>query len=86
MNLPAHGTASPDPSKASWSVTNNTPSKEQHRFRLARPYSLPGETVPVRLAVFTHRQAPAMFQCSLFPRNRLAELNVPPGAPQCYYE
>jgi len=37
MNLPAHGTASPDPSKASWSVKNNTPSKEQQRFRLARP-------------------------------------------------
>jgi len=38
MNLPAHGTASPDPSKASLSVKNNTPgSKEQQHFRLARP-------------------------------------------------
>ncbi|QCD78687.1 hypothetical protein DEO72_LG1g2323 [Vigna unguiculata] len=38
MNLPAHGTASPDPSKASLSVISNTPeSKEQQRFRLARP-------------------------------------------------
>ncbi|QCD78573.1 hypothetical protein DEO72_LG1g2209 [Vigna unguiculata] len=38
MNLPAHGTASPDPSKASLLVKNNTPeSKEQQRFGLARP-------------------------------------------------
>ena len=38
MNLPAHGTASPDPSKASLSVKNNTPeSKEQQHFCLARP-------------------------------------------------
>ncbi|QCD97616.1 hypothetical protein DEO72_LG6g2327 [Vigna unguiculata] len=38
MNLPAHGTASPDPSKASLSVKNNTPeSKEQQCFHLARP-------------------------------------------------
>jgi len=38
MNLPAHGTTSPDPSKASLSVKNNTPeSKEQQHFRLAQP-------------------------------------------------
>jgi len=38
MNLPAHGTTSPDPSKASLSVKNNTlESKEQQPFRLARP-------------------------------------------------
>ncbi|QCD82519.1 hypothetical protein DEO72_LG2g2859 [Vigna unguiculata] len=38
MNLPAHGTASPDPSKASLSIKNNTPeSNEQQHFRLARP-------------------------------------------------
>ncbi|QCE00493.1 hypothetical protein DEO72_LG7g1783 [Vigna unguiculata] len=38
MNLPAHGTASPDPSKASVSVKNSTPNyTEQQRSRLARP-------------------------------------------------
>jgi len=37
MNLPAHGTASPDPSKASLSVKTTPGSKEQQRYRLARP-------------------------------------------------
>jgi len=38
MNLPAHGTASPDPSKASVSVKDSTPQYTEHqRFRLAQP-------------------------------------------------
>ncbi|QCD83015.1 hypothetical protein DEO72_LG2g3357 [Vigna unguiculata] len=38
MNLPAHGTASPDPSEASVSVKDSTPQyTEQQRFRLAQP-------------------------------------------------
>jgi len=38
MNLPAHGTASPDPSKASLlDKTTHQKSKEQQHFRLARP-------------------------------------------------
>jgi len=74
MNLPAHGTASPDPSKASLSVKNNTPeSKEQQRFRLARP---------------TRRQA-KLFQtawrCSLTARRqrplRPTVFSSPPGGP-----
>jgi len=37
MNLPAHGTTSPDPSKASSLIKNNIPeSKEEQHFRLAR--------------------------------------------------
>jgi len=37
MNLPAHGTASLDPSKASLSVKTTPGNKEQQRYRLARP-------------------------------------------------
>jgi len=38
MNLPADGTTSPDPSKASSLIKSNTPRKqEQQHFCLARP-------------------------------------------------
>ena len=46
--------------------THQTTKGQQH-FRLARPHIPPGETVPDRLAVSTHRQAPASSprHCSL---------------------
>jgi len=83
MNLPAHGTASPDPSKHQFQLKTAHQNTQTTAFPPGPAHTPPGEIAPDRLAVFTHRQAPAMFQCSLFPRNRLAELNVPPGAPQC---
>jgi len=83
MNLPAHGTASPDPSKASSSVkTTHQESKNNSvsawlgpsaaRRNCSRPpggiHSPPGASV---------------LPDPLFPRHRLAELTVPPGASQC---
>jgi len=74
MNLPAHGTASPDPSKASLSVKNNTPeSKEQQRFRLARPTRRQAKLFQTawRYSLTTRRQRP--------PRPTV--FSSPPGGP-----
>ncbi|QCD78951.1 hypothetical protein DEO72_LG1g2587 [Vigna unguiculata] len=83
MNLPAHGTASPNPSKASLSVKNNTPSARTTAFPPGPAHTPPSEIAPDRLAVLTSRQAPAFSQTPLFSRHRLAEHTVPPGASQC---
>jgi len=66
MNLPAHGTASPDPSKASVSVKSNTHKSYLQRNRLAQHPALLGYTGPDRLAVPTRRQAPAPLQRHCF--------------------
>jgi len=50
MNLPAHDTASPDPSKASLHRTTHTGHRQQH-YRLAPP----GEIYPNRLAERLYR-------------------------------
>ncbi|QCE00109.1 hypothetical protein DEO72_LG7g1395 [Vigna unguiculata] len=83
MNLPAHGTASPDPSKASLSVktthqeveNNNVsawPGPHAARRNCSRPpgdiHSPPGVSA---------------LPDPLFSRHRLADLTVPPGASQC---
>ncbi|QCE03888.1 hypothetical protein DEO72_LG8g1917 [Vigna unguiculata] len=73
MNLPAHGTASPDPSKASLSVKTTHTTRGLVHDRLAHQPTPPGETGPDRLAVPAHRQAPALFQRHCFSRNHLAE-------------
>jgi len=84
MNLPAHGTASPDPSKASVSVKKTAHQNAQNTaFPPGPAHTPPGEIAPDRLAVFTSRQAPAFSQTPLFSRHRLAEHTVPPGASQC---
>jgi len=83
MNLPAHGTASPDPSKASLLFKNNTPSARTTAFPPGPAHTPPGKIAPYRLAVLTSRQAPAFSQTPLFSRHRLAEHTVPPGASQC---
>ena len=83
MNLPAHGTASPDPSKASLSVKtthqeveNNSvsawPGSHAARRNCSRPpsgiHSTPGASA---------------LPDPLFSHHRLADLTVPPGASQC---
>jgi len=63
MNLPAHGTTSPDPSKASSLIKNNTLRKQRTTtFPPGPAHTLPGETVPDRLTVLAHRQAPEPIQ------------------------
>jgi len=63
MNLPAHGTTSPDPSKASSLIKSNTPRKlRTTAFPPGSAHTPPGGTVPDRLAVPAHRQAPKPFQ------------------------
>jgi len=66
MNLPAHGTTSPDPSKASLSVKQHTKKQRTTAFPPGSAHSPPGETVPDCLAVFTPRQAPASSQTHCF--------------------
>ncbi|QCD87864.1 hypothetical protein DEO72_LG3g2404 [Vigna unguiculata] len=76
MNLPAHGTASPDPSKASLSVKSNTPeSKEQQRFRLARSTRRQAKLFQTawRYSLTARRQRP--------PRPTV--FSSPPGGPHC---
>jgi len=55
MNLPAHGTASPDPSKASLSIKTTHITRDLVHGRLAHQPTPPGETGPDRLAVPAHR-------------------------------
>jgi len=83
MNLPAHGTASPDPSKASLSVktthtTHNLPCK-----RLAHPPVPLGETGSGRLAIFVPPPGAMFSYRSSLSRVRLADLVSPPGASLC---
>jgi len=67
MNLPAHGTTSPDPSKASLLIkTTHQENKEQQYFPPGSAHTSPGETVPDRLAVPAHRQAPETSQRHCF--------------------
>ncbi|QCD86060.1 hypothetical protein DEO72_LG3g581 [Vigna unguiculata] len=66
MNLPAHGTTSPNPSKAS--------------FRLAHQPAPPGETSSDRLAVYVPPPGARFSNKSSLPRVRLADLTSPPGA------
>ncbi|QCE00200.1 hypothetical protein DEO72_LG7g1487 [Vigna unguiculata] len=96
MNLPAHGTASPDPSKASLSVKNNTPeSKEQQHFCLARPtgrqaklfqtawrYSLTARRQrPPRPTVFSSPPGGTHRAARRYPIQGPLTLVPPPGAP-----
>ncbi|QCD93757.1 hypothetical protein DEO72_LG5g1833 [Vigna unguiculata] len=60
MNLPAHGTASPDPSKTSLSIKTTHTTRDLVHGRLAHQPTPPGETGPDRLAVPAHRLAPAL--------------------------
>jgi len=55
MNLPAHGTRSPDPSKASLSVKTTHTTHNLLRSRLAHQPAPPGETGSDRLAVPARR-------------------------------
>jgi len=82
MNLPAHGTASPDPSKASLSIkTTQQKAKNNsisawlgpHAARQNRSRPPGGIHSPPGASVLPD---------PLFSRHRLAELDVPPGAPQ----
>jgi len=66
MNLPAHGTASPDPSKASLSVKTTHTIRDLVHDRLAHQPTPPSETGPDRLAVHARHQAPVLFQCHCF--------------------
>jgi len=76
MNLPAHGTTSPDPRKASSLIKNNTPRKQRTTsFPPGSAHTPPGETVP-------DRQAPEPLPAPLSDRYRLAEHVLPPGATQ----
>jgi len=83
MNLPAHGTASPDPSKASLSVKtthqeakNNSVSAWLGPLAARRNCSRPPGSIhsPPGASVLPD---------PLFSRHRLAEYTVPPGASQC---
>jgi len=87
MNLPAHGTASPDLSKASLSiktthqlVTWRTTAWRTSQHRLAHQPTPPGETGPDRLAVPAHRQALALFQRHCFSNAAWRSTPLPPGA------
>ncbi|QCE15055.1 hypothetical protein DEO72_LG11g2063 [Vigna unguiculata] len=79
MNLPAHGTTSPDPSVIS--VLKQYTKRNKNNNILPGPASTPpGEIVPDRLAVPAHRQAPVPFQRHCFYSYRLSEHALPPGA------
>jgi len=83
MNLPAHGTASPDPSKASLSVKTTHTTRDLGHGRLAHQPTPPGETGPDRLAVPAHRQASALFQRHCFSNAAWQSTPLPPGATRC---
>jgi len=83
MNLPAHGTSSPDPSKASLSVKATHTTRGLVHGRLAHQPTPPGETGPDRLAVPAHRQAPALFQRHCFSNAAWRSTPLPPGATRC---
>jgi len=57
MNLPAHGTASPDPSIVSV-LKQHTKQQRSAVFPPGSAPTPPDEIVPDRLAVSTHRQVP----------------------------
>jgi len=65
MNLPVHGTASPDPSVAAL-LKQHTKQQRTTAFRPSSAHTPPSEIVPDRLAVSIHRQAPASFQSHCF--------------------
>jgi len=65
MNLPAHGTTSPDPSVVSV-LQQQTKQNRNNNISPDPAYTPPGKIVPDRLAVPAHRQAPAPFQCHYF--------------------
>ena len=65
MNLPAHGTTSPDPSVVSV-LKQQTKQNRNNNISPDSAHTPPGKIVPDRLAVPAHRQAPAPFQCHYF--------------------
>ncbi|QCE00718.1 hypothetical protein DEO72_LG7g2008 [Vigna unguiculata] len=83
INLPAHGTTSPDPSKASLSVKTSHTTRNLLHSRLAPQPAPLGETGSDRLAVSAHRQAPALFQRHYFSNTAWRSTPLPPGATQC---
>jgi len=76
MNLPAHDTASPDPSKASLSVKTTNTTRDLVHGRLAHQLAPPGETGLDRLA-------PALFQHHCFFNAAWRSTPLSPGAMQC---
>ncbi|QCD79122.1 hypothetical protein DEO72_LG1g2761 [Vigna unguiculata] len=73
MNLPAHGAASPDPSKASSSVKTTHTAHNLPRKRLAHQPVLPGETGSDRLAVRREPPGASALPAPLDSIHRLAE-------------
>jgi len=80
MNLPAHGTASPDPSKASLSVkTTHQKAKNNSISAWLGPHAARRNCSRPRGGI--HSPPGASFLPNpLFSRHRLADLTVPPGA------
>jgi len=83
MNVPAHGTASPDPSKASLLVKTTHTTRDLMHDRLAHQPAPPGETGPDCLAVSARRQAPTPFQRYCFSNTAWRSTPLSPGATQC---
>jgi len=81
MNLPAHGTASPDPSKASLSVkTTHSKAKNNSIFVWLGPHAARRNCSRPPSGIHSPPSA-SVLPDPLSSRHRLAELNVPPGAP-----
>jgi len=83
MNLPAHGTASPDPSKTSLSVKTTHTAHNLPCKRLAHPPVPPGETGSGRLAVYVLPPGAMSSNRSSLPRVYLADLTSSLGTSLC---
>ncbi|QCE10489.1 hypothetical protein DEO72_LG10g1719 [Vigna unguiculata] len=75
MNLPAHGTTSPNPSIAPLLKRNTHASHSLQDYRLTALGAAPGKTNPDRLA--------EPLADPLFYNHHLAEHTLPPGATLC---
>jgi len=73
MNLPAHGTTSPDLSVASLSIKTTRTSHNLQRNRLAQHPALLGNTGPDCLAIFSPPLGASALPASLFSQHCLAE-------------
>jgi len=82
MNLPAHGTASPDPSKASLSVeTTHSKAKSNSISAWLSPHAARRNCSRPPGGIHSPPGA-SVLPNPLFSRHRLAEHDVPLGAPQ----
>jgi len=80
MNLPAHGTTSPDPSKTPLLVKTTHTAHNLTRMRLAHPPVPLGETGSGRLVIHVPSPGAMASNRSSLSRIRLADLILPSGA------